>query len=230
MPSHISHYPVSATRDALYHLIFFITGNPGLVSYYSTFLSTLNSLLQNNQGDLFHVYSQCLAGFDDDVGDEPPKVMADSQSTPYSLEDQIQISLKALQERRIPSGPRRGQSYDGIIIIGHSVGSYMLLEIIQRLKKASSPLKIKAGILLFATITHLAQSPGGLKFASLFRIPDFPRNTSLIVKGILWFAPNAMVKWLVGLIADMPDDAAEVTTRFLKSRMGVWQALCVLPS
>ncbi len=35
----------------------------------------------------------------------------------------------------------------------------------------------------------------------------------------------AALKWLVGLVTRMPQDAAEVTTGFLKSRMGIWQAL-----
>jgi hypothetical protein len=226
MPSHISYCPASATQDASYHLIYFITGNPGLVSYYNTFLSTLDNLLQNSQDDCFHIYSQCLAGFDDD--EEPSKTTTESQITPYSLEDQVQISLKSLQEQRIPSGARNDQSYDNIILIGHSIGSYMLLEIIQRLKRSSSPLKIKAGILLFPTVTHIAQSPGGVKITTLFRIPDFPRRASTAVKSLLWLTPNAVLKWLVGLVAGMPDDAAEVTTRFLKSRMGIWQALLVL--
>lgn len=228
MPSYISHHPISPISDASYYLVFFIPGNPGIVSYYSAFLSTLYSLLQSSPDDLFHVYSQCLAGFDDDLNEAPSKATKTvSQNTPYTLENQIQISLEALQEQRIPSGPRKGQSYDDIILIGHSVGSYIVLEIIQRLKNLSTSLQIKAGILLFPTVTHLAQSPGGLRFAPLLRAPSLPRIASLLVKGFLCFTPNALVKWLVGIVAGMPDDAAEVTRKFLKSRMGVWQALCV---
>jgi len=41
----------------------------------------------------------------------------------------------------------------------------------------------------------------------------------------VWTVPRGGLKWLVGLVTRMPDDAAEVTTRFLRSRMGIWQAL-----
>jgi len=34
-----------------------------------------------------------------------------------------------------------------------------------------------------------------------------------------------VLKWLVGVVTGMPSEAAEVTTGFLRSRMGIWQAL-----
>jgi hypothetical protein len=37
--------------------------------------------------------------------------------------------------------------------------------------------------------------------------------------------PRNVLKWLVTVVARMPDDAAEITTRFLTSQMGIWQAL-----
>jgi len=100
-----------------------------------------------------------------------------------------------------------------------------LLEVIQRLRKAGSALNIKAGILLFPTVTHIAKSPNGAKLTALARIPDFPRRASRAAKALLWWAPEAVLKWLVGLVTRMPDDSAAVTTRFLRSRMGIWQAL-----
>lgn len=220
--SRISFSPSSENSSASYHLIYFITGNPGLIGYYDTFLSTLHDLLSGTPSlptDVFHVYGQSLAGF----GDDDPSLPI--PTSPYSLEYQIQRSQKSLEELRIPSGPREGQIYDSVILMGHSVGSYMVLEIIQRLRKKSSPLKIRSGILLFPTVTHIAQSPSGVKISALFRIPDFPRKASMAAKSLVWLAPKGVLKWLVGLVTRMPHGAAEVTARFLKSRMGVWQAL-----
>ena len=221
--SQISFCPASDNASASYHLIYLITGNPGLIGYYDTFLKTLHDLLsssvRSSSPDIFHVYGQSLAGFEDEPSSEP------MPTSPYSLEYQIQRSQKSLEELRIESGPRKGQQFDSIILIGHSVGSYMLLEIIQRLKMSSSPLKIKSGFLLFPTVTHIAQSPSGVKISTMFRIPDFPRKASIAAKGLVWLAPQGVLKWLVCLVARMPHEAAEVTTRFLKSRMGIWQAL-----
>jgi len=230
MSSQISHFLVSENTNASYHLVFFITGNPGLISYYETFLKTLNELLKSHYdpSDSFHIYGQSLAGFDDHDERDISKATPAPREYPYSLEEQIQISLRSVQDQRIPSGSRKGQPYDSVILIGHSVGSYMLLEIIQRLRKSASPLIINAGILLFPTVTHIAQSTSGVRISTLFRIPDFPRRASLLAKALIFLAPKPVLKWLVGLVMRMPDGAAEVTTRFLQSRMGIWQALLVL--
>lgn len=221
--SRISFHPKALNGTTSEHLIYFITGNPGLIGYYDTFLTTLHDLLSNtfaSSSDIFHIHGQSLAGFEDDH-------TSSSRSTPYSLEEQISSSLTSLQSLTIPSGPHKSQPYTSIVLIGHSVGSYMLLEIVQRLKKSSSSLHIKAGILLFPTVTHIAKSPSGVKFQTLARIPNFAQLAASTAKTLVNLTPRAILKWLVGIVAKMPDDAAEVTTRFLKSRMGVWQALWV---
>jgi len=112
-----------------------------------------------------------------------------------------------------------------MILIGHSVGTFILLEVLQRLRKSASPINVKAGILLMPTVMDLAESSSGLKLSRLFRIPGFARGVSLAAKLLLWPIPKSAVKWLVGSILGMPDEGAEATARFLKSRMGVWQAL-----
>ncbi|RDL40594.1 Uncharacterized protein BP5553_00573 [Venustampulla echinocandica] len=229
--SQISFGPLSDNPSASHHLIYFITGNPGLIAYYDTFLRTLHELLPNiststasANNRVFHIYGQSLAGFDVDeqISAKSPSPLRES---PYSLEDQIRIHLKALAEFRIQSGPRQGQLHDSVILIGHSVGSYILLEIIQRLRQHDSAPRIKAGILLFPTVTHIAKSPSGVKISTLFRIPNFPKRISTLVKALVWLLPKSFMERAVGGITRMPDDAAKVTTGFLRSRMGVWQAL-----
>jgi hypothetical protein len=220
-PGEISFHPISEDPSAAHHLIYFITGNPGLISYYNTFFQTLHELLSSSMSstsNVFHIHGQSLAGFEDDTA-KPFK------PAPYSLEDQISLSLRTLQSLTILSGPRKSQPYTSIILIGHSVGSYILLELINRLRKSSSPLNIKAGILLFPTVTHIAQSPSGVKISTLFRIPDFPRRASFVARNVVSVLPRSWLRWLVGVVTGMPDEAAEVTTGFLRSRMGIWQAL-----
>ena len=217
----ISFHPLSENPSSSHHLIYFITGNPGLISYYHTFFQTLHGLLSSSPAsisNIYHIHGQSLAGFEDDATN--PLI-----TTPYSLSDQISLSLSTLQHLRIPAGPKKSQPYTSVILIGHSVGSYILLELINRLRKPSSPLNIKAGILLFPTVTHIAQSPSGIKISTLFKIPDFPRRASFVARNLVSLVPRAALRWLVGLVTGMPDEAAEITTRFLRSRMGIWQAL-----
>lgn len=106
-----------------------------------------------------------------------------------------------------------------------ALGAYILLEIIQRLKSRNSPIEIKAGILLFPTVTHISQSSSGVKISWLFKISDFPRKASAVAKALVSCIPFLGLKWIVGKFTGMPDEAASVTTIFLKSRMGIWQAL-----
>jgi len=222
MASQISLSPSTKSSSATCHLIFFITGNPGLVSYYDAFLRTLHELLsgsETSKSNAFHIFGQNLAGFGDN--DIPLK----TAGHPYSLEDQIEDRIRSLKLQRIPSGPRKGQHFDSIILIGHSLGTYIILEILRRLREASSLLNVKAGILLMPTVVHLAESPSGVKFSPLFRIPGFPRGVSILAKALLWPFPGAALRWVARTVMDMPEDAANVTTGFLKSRMGIWQAL-----
>ncbi|KIN05902.1 hypothetical protein OIDMADRAFT_112461 [Oidiodendron maius Zn] len=220
MPSTISITPEHENPSASYHLIFLITGNPGLVSYYNVFLTTLHRLLSEKESDkdVFHIYGESLAGFEDN--DTPSKVTG----LPYSLEEQIETRMQSLKNQHIPSGPRQDQAYDSIILIGHSVGTYIILEMLQRLKR-SPHLNIRAGILLFPTVTRLADSPRGLKFSPILRMSGFPRLVGFLVNTLTWLAPRSAVKAFARLMTGMEEEPLEVTTKFLTSRMGVWQAL-----
>lgn len=205
------------------HLIYFITGNPGLISYYNEFLGTLHQLLSDDRRvsttDKFFVYGESLAGFGED--DSPSTVTG----YPYTLEDQIETRVRSLKDQKIPSGPRQGESYDSVILIGHSVGSYILLEVLCRIQDRSLPLRIKGGILLMPTVMGLAESASGVKAVPLVRIPGFARVASIVAQTLLWPVPRSTVRWLVGGFMGMPQEGAEVTTSFLKSSMGIWQAL-----
>ena len=221
-PSQILISPASPNLDAEYHLIFYITGNPGLISYYDSFLRTLHQLLTEaptSQTDTFHIFGQSLLGFEDD--DVPVK----STRLPYTLEDQIVSRLQLLHDQRIPSGPRQGQEYDSIIIIGHSVGTYILMELLQRLRESSSSLKVKGGVLLMPTVMGLAESASGVMATPLLKLPGITWGVGLFAKALTLLVPAPALRRLVGLVMGMPEDAAAVTTRFLKSKLGVWQAL-----
>jgi pimeloyl-ACP methyl ester carboxylesterase len=227
MPHQILHVPSRYAVSAKHYLIFFIAGNPGFIAYYSTFLATLHHILSSvspgddSSGPAFHIFGQSLPGFedeDDTVG---------GHSGPYGLQEVIDHTFDLLVSQRISTGDREGESFDSIILIGHSVGSYILLELLRKIREKSflESLKVNSGILLFATVMDLAQSSYGIKFRTLFGIPDFPRVFSILVKGLFWPLPRTAVKWLVGTVARMPEDAADVTTNLLVGKRALWQTL-----
>ncbi|KAF7881026.1 uncharacterized protein EAF02_006917 [Botrytis sinoallii] len=222
MPQQISYRPVSDSPDATYHLIFFITGNPGLIGYYSTFLSLLNDLLSSSptkNSDTYHIFGQSLAGFEtDDAHSYSPN------QNPYSLEQQTDLVHECLVEQ-INGSPTQ---YKNVILIGHSVGSYILLETLSKLiapAAVSSISAVLSGILLFPTVTHISHSPSGAKLTPLMSIPNFPVLASSTAKMLLYCAPNVVLDFLVKKITGMPEEAAKVTTSFLRSKNGILQAL-----
>ncbi|KAK5632822.1 hypothetical protein RRF57_008537 [Xylaria bambusicola] len=226
-------YPARASSttttspDSLHVLIFFVPGNPGLIGYYAPFLSTLRDLLHSNTSlattTNFHIHGQNLAGFI--AEDHEPFT---SQNKPHDLEYQIQHILKTVTSLRITSGPKQGQPYDNVLLIGHSVGSYIILETCHRVLHDPSlapDSKLTSGILLFPTIEHIADSSNGWKMNMLRQTPLLGDNAYRIAQGFLRLCPYNTLHWFVSKALGFPPHAADVTTRWLKSRDGVWQTL-----
>ena len=146
------------------YLIFFITGNPGLISYYQPFLFRLRSLLDSTSGPgsaSFHICGHSFKGMEfakDEAQAKPP-------TSPLSLGSQIDYQEDLLYGEVNSYRDKHGKS-PKVILMGHSVGSYILLEIIKRhrdrIHSGDKDFDLIGGILLFPTITHIAQSPLGM--------------------------------------------------------------------
>lgn len=150
-------------------LIFMITGNPGLIKYYEPFLSNLHSLLSSESttpSARFAICGNSLAGFDysnGEMGEKPARLVGLQDQITYTewlLFTEVDRHRKAAVAKEKPLK---------VILIGHSVGAYILLELIQRhreqVEKYKSDFDLIGGILLFPTITHLAQSPQGMIYS-----------------------------------------------------------------
>jgi pimeloyl-ACP methyl ester carboxylesterase len=140
-------------------LIFMITGNPGLISFYEPFLSTLHTLLASS-ASRFYISGCSLAGFHTSEGD-----LEGSPSSLIGLEGQIDHIEQKLFDQ---VDDLRGAEHISpkVILIGHSVGAYILLELIRqhqtKVEGGKKDFDLIGGILLFPTITHIAQSPQGM--------------------------------------------------------------------
>ncbi|KAK6857920.1 Lipid droplet-associated hydrolase [Apiospora arundinis] len=210
-------------------LIFMITGNPGLIDYYEPFLSALRTLLDSSaasKGTRFHIYGQDLAGFND--ADHEPFSAA---NPPHDVAYQVNYLFKTLSEFRIQDedSPKKGQPFDEVILVGHSVGTYLILQLFHKLLRApeTAPhLRLKTGILLFPTIEHIRHSPSGQRMELLRKAgPMLESNAHLLAWAFLRLWPYAALLWVITTVLGQPPAAAEVTARWLKSRDGVWQAL-----
>ncbi|KAI1921827.1 hypothetical protein LOZ12_005180 [Ophidiomyces ophidiicola] len=133
-----------------------------------------------------------------------------------------------------------------VILMGHSVGSYLCMEVIRRWKEREEERVKAAGketgaasgdshevemdiigaLLMFPTVVDIAKSPSGRKLTTLANIPYLDHIASHIVNGLLFIMPSPVLRWVVQYVmGSAPKDAVDTTLAFLKSRTGVRQAL-----
>ncbi|KAI6905492.1 hypothetical protein D0869_08542 [Hortaea werneckii] len=224
--------PKDSAQGAL--LVFFITGNPGLIAYYGPFLDRLQSLLCDDdriRGDSkYYTYGASLAGFEVN-GDKSSRNHSSSvHDGPYGLQEQIDKVAARLEHVAGSIKSSAGQSVP-VVLIGHSVGSYILLEIVSKWQSrqkagpsSSLPYDIIGGICLFPTVVDIAKSPTGRRMTPLLNVPAFPAAVHYVARPLCWL-PFWVVVYLVGLVTGMPNNMATVTAAFLCSENGVRQAL-----
>ncbi|KAF2095072.1 hypothetical protein NA57DRAFT_13079, partial [Rhizodiscina lignyota] len=224
------------------YLVFNVTGNPGLAEYYRPFLLSLRDNLSSDAPSRdveFDIYCRTLSGFETEKlaskerngsNGAPDKGVG----PPFGLESQIGHTVTAL--KTLVSDLSGDGKELRIILIGHSVGAYMIMEIISKLRRdmAVDEMERKSdhtfpnvvgGICLFPTVTHLAQSSSGRVLEPLCLIPYFPFLVHCLVKLLTMLLPYAALLYLVQFVTRMPLAAAEITTTFLASPNGVYQAL-----
>lgn len=200
----------TGSADETETTLFFISGNPGLVGYYYPFLSLLAEYLGCPTGDYdsgrvsYQIYGCSLGGFevDEDAG---VRISVKSGSQPashglaeknttrnssarlYNLEDQIRFvqgKLTALMHE-INANAQKPPRKRKVVLMGHSVGAYIAMEVVRRHREASSNMNCRAhpgsdsveeshaahpvdfdivgGVMLFPTVVDIAHSPSGQK-------------------------------------------------------------------
>ncbi|KAF6237577.1 hypothetical protein HO173_004467 [Letharia columbiana] len=218
----------STDRKTQDYLIYFLPGNPGLIQYYQPFLSRLNTLLSSSsttESSRFHICGHTLRGFESAQDGKKTK----APRYPLGLEQQIE-SQEQLLYNHIKSHRERTGNNPKVILMGHSVGCYILLELIQQHRgkiegEGEEDFDLIGGILLFPTITHIAKSPLGMVFGKILQLPYFPEIVGTIAKALSSLVPESFLHRLVKLVTRFPEYAATTTTSFIKSPMGVRQAL-----
>lgn len=145
--------------------LLFLPGNPGLIEYYRTFLSTLSALLDRR----IDILGVSHAGF------HTRQTAARAGAPGYwTLSEQITQKVQIVEwlgRRCGSSDGDRDEDGDGerarVIIAGHSVGAFMALEVLrvlgeQRKQRGSDQgVSVIGGILLFPTVVDIAKSSSG---------------------------------------------------------------------
>ncbi|KAI4198989.1 MAG: hypothetical protein LQ350_004905 [Teloschistes chrysophthalmus] len=203
------------------YLIFHIPGNPGLIDYYHPFLSTLHSLLSSSSHASFHIAGHSLAGF---ATDERTSLSSrELAGLPRQIEYVDELLYDQVDEVRDATGKT-----PKVILMGHSVGAYILLEIIRRhrtrIESGKQDFDLIGGILLFPTITHIARSPSGIAASALLRIPHAPGIANAFVKFFTYLIPPSALYHLIRALS-FPEHVARTTTAFIKSPSGLKRVL-----
>ncbi|XP_020823097.1 lipid droplet-associated hydrolase [Phascolarctos cinereus] len=140
-----------STKDSPKLLVLIITGNPGVPAFYTEFVKALYLSLQKRYpvwviSHAGHVSAPRGVKVDEEVPKDPsPRKLDDA----VGLEGQVEHKLAFLR-RCVPATLR-------LVLISHSVGSYILLEMMKR----APQLPVLRSLLLFPTIERIAKTPNG---------------------------------------------------------------------
>jgi hypothetical protein len=164
------------------YLTFYITGNPGHIEYYHTTLKHFHTTITEQLGlQEYDVQTTGiglrgfqLAGHFYQQQHSPRErhlaSVTGNDGGPFDLKDQINYVVSMLRKTTMESAATFADGRPPkVILAGHSIGSYILLEVMSRFLSIPSDsdanIDIIAGICLFPTVIDIAKSPTGRKVA-----------------------------------------------------------------
>ncbi|UYV79338.1 C2orf43 [Cordylochernes scorpioides] len=166
-------------------IIIFIPGNPGAIDYYEEFLKALYEGLQR----AVPIWGISHAGHAMSPPGYPrPKIQGNEEL--YSLEGQVAHKVAFIQ-KYVPANRE-------VILIGHSIGCYVVLEILRRLPG----LQVPRAVLLFPTVERMASTPQGQWVWPLLTYLRYP--TLLGVYALSCLSPQMQWRVLSWYFKDRP--------------------------
>lgn len=221
-------------------IIFLITGNPGLIAYYRTFLK----LLAEGRGKSAIVAGASLGGFEtssstvtnDPLKNELVYPLLFAQKPIYDLQDQIRLTnmrLITLVHNLKNTYPVTRDLPIEVVLMGHSVGAYIALELVRHqheswLSDRVPTFTITATMLLTPTIQNIAHSASG-KIATplLSNVPLFPALIQGGASALTSIMRETWLKTMVSRVTGMSydSDGLKATVGFLRTPGAVKQAL-----
>ncbi|CCG82071.1 Putative uncharacterized protein [Taphrina deformans PYCC 5710] len=196
-------------RDAI---LFFIPGNPGITSYYTTFLTRLRASCPG-----LDIIASNHIGFD--AGD------IRKASDFIDLNAQIAHKVQLLDEISSNLTPDERHRKVPVFVAGHSVGGYMAIKVLE-----ARPDIVDRVYFLFPTVNNIAASPQGVMATAALKIPGLITLATLFAWLLCTVVPRsfkyAAVRWFTGF----PEDAVRVTADEVLTATGVHTALTLARS
>jgi len=207
-----------------FHL-FYLVGNPGCIAYYHSFLTLLQEkALSANGGISLSIYGETYPNYSDERKLATSPILGLRELIAYNCE-------------RLLGYARAQQSANGtdepikIILSGHSLGTYIGLEVLRWWQEAGSgspaqkAINIVGYLGLWCTVTWISKSSSGQIAKRAFNIPYFLPGFCTLVEYLISPLPRSILFPLVSWFTGFPEDSAKVTYDFLKAKQGVRQAL-----
>ncbi|PHH73027.1 hypothetical protein CDD82_5688 [Ophiocordyceps australis] len=213
--------PSAPCQGAQRVLLYLVCGNPGCIGFYGDFTETLRAMLDGHdskQAIAWDIYGRSLLGFGQVEQCEQP---------PQDLDAQIDAIYSDVVARR----DGNGQPYDWAVLMGHSIGAYICLAIMERHARAATrktdaqDLVLRHGLLLFPTIALLAESRSGRYLALARRLKLSPGLAQAVANAATWLLPRPLVLWVLTAALGMSERVAGVAAQWLASHDGVRQTI-----
>ena len=234
--------PSTPAASSKLRIIYFITGNPGLISYYESFLK----LLAEGSGRDSIVAGASLGGFEIPTQTTTESKLEHELLYPhsfthkplYNLRDQITLTylrLNSLIANLSDAYPATRDLPVQVVLTGHSVGAYIALEVVRLHHKSYTsthqdfaPFTIPTAIHLTPTILNIAHSPSGRLATPLLSYTPFLPNLLQLASSII--SSTMPVSWLGRLVSTITgmqagSEGLESTVAFLRTVGAVRQSL-----
>ncbi|XP_033149693.1 lipid droplet-associated hydrolase-like isoform X1 [Drosophila busckii] len=155
IPTHIITWGkcIEESLDNVQEVVICIPGNPGLPGFYTEFGGTLQQQLGLTGRDL-PVWVIGHAGHYDPPEAEVPQLTGNEEL--FNLNGQVTHKIEFIK-KYIPRHVK-------IHLIGHSIGAWMTLQLLQKKQIRD---RIKKCYLLFPTVERMAESPNGQTFTNI---------------------------------------------------------------
>ncbi|KAK9762647.1 hypothetical protein K7432_011427 [Basidiobolus ranarum] len=183
-------WPARSTKEQK-TVLFMVPGNPGVIEFYTPFLNTIYTELNE---EIEIVGASHLGHSKGEHDTTLGKV--------YSLDEQILHKVECLDilHRSYPKNTR-------FILVGHSIGAF----ICEKIFKARPNMNIIKVFSLFPTIEHIADTPRGKQMMPLFR--PAVRNISSVLAQILGTIYKPALAFVIKLLTGQPHWGADLTAR-----------------
>ncbi|POY73738.1 hypothetical protein BMF94_3276 [Rhodotorula taiwanensis] len=196
-------------------VLLFVTGNPGLVSYYRHCLSTLRDTLPAD------LKNQTVVHAIGHLGHTPGMTSAERRgfrpNGQATLEDQVADKVAYVDELNEtyrfgePDAPK-------LVLLGHSIGAWICLQVLKE-----RPTLVSSVHALFPTISHMAETPNGRSLSPLFS--SWSLRPVFYSTSFLSYLPTGLTARLVSLLTGQSGSGAQVTTELVSSPETVLAAL-----